>query len=138
MNRKEFIKTSCSLCSIAFIGASVFIESCKKGNGTTPQGPTVNFTLDLGSSSYTALKTVGGQVSLNGVVVAHTSTSYIAVAQACTHQGCAVSFNGSNQFVCPCHSGVFDINGNVLSGPPPSPLKKYTVTQNGNILTVAG
>ncbi len=28
---------------------------------------------------------------------------------------------------CPCHDGRFDLNGRVLSGPPPRPLPKYAV-----------
>ena len=137
MDRKEFLKASCGVC-VALIGASAFLESCKKSNNATPQGPTSNFTIDLSNSSYSSLNAAGGQTSLNGVVVARTGSSYIAVAQSCTHQGCSVSFNGNNQFVCPCHNGVFDINGNVVSGPPPSPIKKYTVSQSGNILTITG
>ncbi|TDI85191.1 MAG: hypothetical protein E2O78_04900 [Caldithrix sp.] len=33
---------------------------------------------------------------------------------------------------CPCHDGVFDVNGNVVSGPPPRPLQKYEVDVDEN------
>lgn len=43
----------------------------------------------------------------------------------CTHLGCAYHWDkDSKSFKCPCHGGVFDINGNVLAGPPPRPLIK--------------
>jgi Rieske Fe-S protein len=28
-------------------------------------------------------------------------------------------------YVCPCHDGLFDIDGNVIAGPPPEPLWEY-------------
>ena len=47
----------------------------------------------------------------------------------CTHLGCLVKWlPQSNEFFCPCHAGRFDSNGNVVSGPPPSPLPRYRVT----------
>jgi menaquinol-cytochrome c reductase iron-sulfur subunit len=44
----------------------------------------------------------------------------------CTHLGCAYRWDGqAKQFFCPCHAGVFDLNGKVVSGPPPRPLDTY-------------
>lgn len=53
----------------------------------------------------------------------------------CTHLGCAYFWDASrNQFICPCHNGVFDIDGNVVSGPPPRPLDYYdTKVEGGNL-----
>jgi cytochrome b6-f complex iron-sulfur subunit len=139
MDRRNFLKTSC-LCGLGIAGTAAFMESCKKsGVSTAAQGPTVNFTLDLTQPANASLNTAGGSVSSNGVVVANTGSSFIAVAQSCTHQGCSIAYNkNGSDFVCPCHGGTFDINGNVTAGPPPAPVKKYTVTKNGNILSVAG
>jgi cytochrome b6-f complex iron-sulfur subunit len=139
MDRRNFLKTSGALCGLS-IGLAAFIESCKKDNtSATPQGPTVNFTLDLTQSANNSLNTPGGSVASHGVVVVNSGGSFIAIAQSCTHNGCSVAYNlGGNDFVCPCHGGTYDTNGNVTSGPPPAPLKKYTVIQNGNILTISG
>jgi cytochrome b6-f complex iron-sulfur subunit len=138
MDRKEFLKTS-GILSVSGLAVLVaFIESCKKTETSAPQAPTVNFTLDLSSSSNSALNNVGGYVYNSGVIIACiAANSYVALSQACTHQGCTVTYS-SNSFNCPCHGGRYDTNGNVTAGPPPSPLKKYTVTKNGNVLTVAG
>lgn len=138
MDRKEFLKTSGILTVSGLAALVAFIESCKKTENSAPVAPTVNFNLDLTSSSNSALNNVGGYVYNSGVIVACIATnSYVALSQACTHQGCTVTYS-SNSFNCPCHGGRYDTNGNVTAGPPPSPLKKYTVTKNGNILTVAG
>jgi nitrite reductase/ring-hydroxylating ferredoxin subunit len=41
-----------------------------------------------------------------------------AVSRICTHMGCSVNFNNSEQhFVCPCHGAEFDVNGRFLYGP---------------------
>ena len=138
MKRREFIKASCALCGLGAIGTTMLTEGCKK-NDTTPQGPTVNFTIDISQSAYSGLTYSGGSIASNGVVIVNLSGSYIAVAEQCTHKKCNVSYdNSANNFVCPCHNGVFGTNGNVISGPPKTPLKTYTVTKNGAVLTVAG
>ncbi|MBI1287450.1 MAG: Rieske 2Fe-2S domain-containing protein [Flavobacteriales bacterium] len=138
MKRRNFIKNGCSLCAMGMVSAGVLLESCNR-NSQTPEGPTVNFTLDLNSASNSALNNAGGSVSSHGVVIVNTGSDFAAVAQACTHQGCSVSYSSSQHNLhCPCHGGVFDLNGKVKSGPPPAPLKTYTVTQNGTVLTIAG
>ena len=140
MDRRNFLKTTCALCGLGVAGSALLLDSCKKNsNSTSPQGPSVNFTLDLTQSANAALNAPGGSVASNGVVVANSSGNFIAVAQSCTHAGCSINYNPSgNNFVCPCHGGTYDTNGNVTGGPPPSPVKKYAVTRAGNILTIKG
>ena len=41
----------------------------------------------------------------------------------CTHAGCFVTFlNEKKEYFCPCHNSAFDIQGKVVSGPPPREL----------------
>jgi cytochrome b6-f complex iron-sulfur subunit len=139
MNRKEFLRLSALAVAGVAVGGSSFLESCSKSS-TNPSGPTVDFSLDLTQAANAALNNVGGSVYSQGVIVVkNTATTFVAVAQACTHEGCTVAYNGiASDFVCPCHGGTYSLTGSVISGPPPSPLKSYTVTQSGNILTVKG
>jgi Rieske Fe-S protein len=45
----------------------------------------------------------------------------------CTHLGCAYHWHEeAKQFFCPCHNGIFDLAGKVVSGPPPRPLDLYS------------
>jgi quinol---cytochrome c reductase iron-sulfur subunit, bacillus type len=38
----------------------------------------------------------------------------------CPHLGCQIEWHPDrSEFVCPCHKGVFTIDGHVVSGPPP-------------------
>lgn len=137
MDRRNFLKSSCFLCGSAFVGASVFLESCSK-SALGPSG-SVNFSIDLNQAPYKALNSSGGAVVKNNVIIVNSGGRFVALSDICTHQGCSVQYNRSaNDFVCPCHGGTYDINGNVLYGPPPAPLKKYTVTQSGSTLTIKG
>jgi menaquinol-cytochrome c reductase iron-sulfur subunit len=54
----------------------------------------------------------------------------------CTHLGCPYRWDQSKeQFLCPCHAGVFDAGGAVVSGPPPRPLDRYAAkVVNGRLL----
>jgi len=55
-----------------------------------------------------------------------------ALSTVCTHLGCTVSWqDDKQQFYCPCHQGIFDKDGKVLSGPPPRPLDNYKVELDG-------
>lgn len=52
----------------------------------------------------------------------------------CPHAGCAVDYQKKeNRFFCPCHDGVFDLEGKVLDGPPPRGLDpiEFRVTDKG-------
>lgn len=52
----------------------------------------------------------------------------MAFDPSCTHLGCRIAFqNEKKRYFCPCHGGVFDDAGNVVSGPPPRPLERHPV-----------
>ncbi len=58
--------------------------------------------------------------------VVRTAEKFMAYDPHCTHLGCAYRWVAeSERFFCPCHDGVFDIDGCVISGPPPRPLDTY-------------
>jgi len=69
-------------------------------------------------------------------VVHAAANTFVAFSAICTHAGCPVQFDPSAvQFICPCHGGMFDARtGQVLQGPPPSPLPSIPVhVVNGQI-----
>jgi cytochrome b6-f complex iron-sulfur subunit len=135
MKRGDFLKyTTSAVCSATLLQ---IMSECSKEN-FNPK-PSANFSIDLTDPKYSALQTVGGVVLANNIYIVCTAQStYIALSRICTHAGCSVSFNSSGKtFVCPCHGGVYNINGKVVSGPPPSPLAQYQVTVSGSTLSVA-
>ena len=136
MERKEFLKKTFALCGLSLIPIGI-MESCSKQSFVGPAN--VNFTLDLTNSANTTLNTVGGSLLVNGLIVVRAgNTTFDALSATCTHAGCTVGYDTrSAAIICPCHGGTYNVStGAVISGPPPSALTKYTVTQSGNILTV--
>ncbi len=62
-----------------------------------------------------------------GVYVWRKSENDLVVfSNICTHLSCQVTWHDdSSEYICPCHDGHFDIEGNVTKGPPPRPLDRY-------------
>jgi len=64
---------------------------------------------------------------------------FIAMSNICTHLGCRVRWIAEQaSFFCPCHNGVFDAQGSVVSGPPPRALDRYEVNVEGDKLYIRG
>lgn len=69
-------------------------------------------------------------------VVHPSGNTFVAFSAICTHAGCTVQYDPSTiEFICPCHSGVYDARtGQVLQGPPPAQLQSIAVhVVNGEI-----
>jgi menaquinol-cytochrome c reductase iron-sulfur subunit len=53
-------------------------------------------------------------------------TPYIAISSRCAHLGCPVRWvDAAERFICPCHGGVYDLQGVRVGGPPPRPLDRF-------------
>jgi len=63
------------------------------------------------------------------------SGDVIVLSDICTHLSCKVRWSSEQGvFVCPCHDGIFDREGAVLSGPPPRPLDRFeTKVEDGQL-----
>jgi len=59
----------------------------------------------------------------------------VAYAPQCTHLGCAYHWDEKQKnFLCPCHTSTFGIDGKVLDGPAPRPLDRYQSKLEGTKL----
>lgn len=137
MDRKEF------LAQLGLGSASIFaatcMQSCSKSESNTNPPSAVDFTLDLNNTANAALKTPGGFIIFQGVIVAqNTSGSFLAVSAACPHEQVNVEYQGpKNQFYCPRHSSYFSSTGSFISGPANGKgLTQYKTSLNGNSLRV--
>jgi Rieske Fe-S protein len=55
-----------------------------------------------------------------------------AIDSTCTHLGCRTRFNADTRHIeCPCHGGVYDLDGRVVAGPPPRPLDELPTRIDG-------
>ena len=72
-------------------------------------------------------------------VLKKSENEVVAFAPQCTHLGCAYHWeDGTNTFVCPCHTSAFSIDGKVLTGPAPRALDQYEVKLDGGKILVSG
>jgi cytochrome b6-f complex iron-sulfur subunit len=114
--------------------------SCSEDGAADPSGNNGNndLTINMDDGAYSHLKNIGGFTVVSGIIVANSDGSnYVALSSICTHQGCTVGYSvQNNNFPCPCHGSVYNSNGSVAIGPATQALKQYTVTKNGNVLTV--
>jgi len=59
------------------------------------------------------------------------------LSNSCAHLGCPVRWMAEKQlYLCPCHGGLYDINGGWVGGPPPRGMYRYTdaeVRENGKL-----
>ena len=104
---------------------------------------TINITM-----IYETLQTVGSGIQLSGsdtfdnrgIIVLRTSNAGVrALSRDCTHAGNTVNINNAaNNLVCPSHNSIFDLNGNVISGPATGALTRYNASINadGTIITI--
>ncbi len=62
---------------------------------------------------------------------------YVAISTRCTHLGCPVRYvQASERFICPCHGGIYNIQGEVAGGPPVRPLDRFETRVRGGKVEV--
>lgn len=71
------------------------------------------------------------------VELRRTEHGVVARSLLCSHFGCTVAWHEKRQeYLCPCHDGVYDASGAVVAGPPPKGLASVPVAVSGNDLIV--
>ena len=115
--------------------------------GYTYDATTGTITIDI-TMMYTTLQTAGNGIQLSGsdtfdtrgIIVLRTSNTGVkALSRRCTHANNTVNINSAgNNLLCPSHNSIFDLNGNVVSGPATGALTSYTCSLNteGTIITI--
>lgn len=67
------------------------------------------------------------------IIINRPGKGLIALSRVCTHLGCLIEYHRTRQqLVCPCHAGVYDLDGTVVSGPPPKPLTAIPLKIEGD------
>lgn len=66
------------------------------------------------------------------ILVRTSDGEFKAFTAVCTHLECTVQYKSdTSQFWCACHNGMYDLSGNVVSGPPPRSLEAFKVNLRG-------
>ncbi len=119
-------------------GLGVLLEACA--------GPPITVTLDVDPATLEigvptevpfTLDTGGQAVAASAWLVKRATGDITAFDPRCTHALCIYRWAGADrQFKCACHDGVFDIDGKVVSGPPPRPLDRFPLRLVGDVIEV--
>lgn len=137
--RRDFLSVALGGTAAAFAAAVVYpLGRYIQPLSRPPSGPTSIGKLEEYPPG--SAKTV--VVQDHPVLVIRTADGeFRAFSALCTHLQCIVAFSAErNRIECPCHQGVYSIDGQNISGPPPRPLDEYVVTINEGavIVSIAG
>lgn len=98
------------------------------GGGVTAKDALGN---DISVTNFLASHNAGERALAQGlkgdptyvVVDTNQAISNYGINAVCTHLGCVVPWNASeNKFICPCHGSQYDNTGKVVRGPAPLSL----------------
>jgi Rieske Fe-S protein len=102
---------------------------------------------DLGSDAVVAgrvgeLKPNSGKIfrfgNRPGLLIRTAGGEYRALSAVCTHLSCTVQYRSDlHEIWCPCHNGIYNLNGRNISGPPPRPLDVFDVHLRGDEIVVS-
>jgi Rieske Fe-S protein len=71
------------------------------------------------------------------VEVVRTAAGVRARSLICTHMSCTVRWVAeAGRYVCPCHAGQFDPDGNPVAGPPERPLRTVPAAVEGDTVWI--
>ena len=142
LNRREFIKGTAvmigglitaviGLPTIAYLIDPALKESAKEA--WIPLGKLAD--MPVGKPfpfSFTRTQVNGWErtsTSHGGFVIrkSEEATDLLILNSKCTHLSCTVNWSENDRvFLCPCHDAKFGQQGEVLDGPPPRPLDRFT------------
>jgi Rieske Fe-S protein len=77
-----------------------------------------------------------GQGTLSTSEIEELTPLLYVMSNHCAHLGCPVRyFRDRGEILCPCHGGIYDINGGLIAGPPPQGLYYYAfeIREDGGI-----
>ena len=95
----------------------------------------------VSGGSFSALAVGDGRLIQHGnrpiYVLRVSEDSAVALSAVCTHRQCVLDWSRERKsFVCPCHAGVFDASGQVMSGLPRRRLEQYRISVRGDELSI--
>ncbi len=137
MERKDFIRTACSVCLVLGAGASLLeLTGCSAlpiyKTAITDNKITVPVSL-FANTPLQIIRPAGFDYDI--ALRKETDGSYHALLLRCTHADNQLVSTGST-FVCNLHGSVFDSEGGVKQGPAEQPLKKLPALLNADNIII--
>lgn len=100
---------------------------------------------DVKLSQFVAEHNVGDRVLVQGlkgdptylVMTGESAIADYGINAVCTHLGCVVPWNASeNKFICPCHGSQYNNEGKVVRGPAPLSLALAHADVNEDVVSL--
>ena len=143
MNRRNFIKNSCTAC-LSFTVISSLVSSCtttkyipgtlgKDGLLVTKDDFKVKQKRGTAYSSFIIVRNDALQFPI--CVYRFSDEEYTALWMKCAHQGAELQASG-DVLQCPAHGSEFNNRGKVTNGPANTNLRTFPVIVNGNELFI--
>lgn len=121
-------------------GLGVILEACSSSPPVTISLTVNPATLAPGTPvevPFTLTTASGSSVSGSTWLVRAADGTITAFDPRCTHAACRYHWAAdAARFKCNCHRGEFALDGTVLAGPPPKPLRTFAVHEAGTVLSV--
>lgn len=147
MDRRTFL----SWVGMGWVASSlpIALAACNSNQSTTTQSPATDKQSPAANQprpdGFVKVGTVAQldtgaivvpQSPLGPVTVVRNQGTLTAVNPTCTHAGCAVAWQPSGEYVCPCHKAKYSATGAVTQGPAKTSLKVYQAKIEGNDVLV--
>jgi Rieske Fe-S protein len=139
MERKEFIKKSCTLCVAIGAGWAVTgLSACAHLPVFNAELRDNKIAIPLSVFDAAALQIISIKgMEYNVAVRKEKNGSYTALLMRCTHADNQLNSTG-NGFVCTLHGSAFDKEGAVTQGPAETSMKRFptAITGTNIIITI--
>lgn len=139
MERRDFIKTSCSVCLA--LSSELLLGSLLSSCASFPVYETT-----ISEKKITVPESLFAKSSIqiihpkdykyNIALEKSKDGNYEAFLLECTHASTPLNFTGK-KFVCPLHGSEFNEEGRVLQGPAALPLKKLAARVSNNKIIIS-
>lgn len=138
--RRQFLDMVLGTAVVGTVGSIIYpiIRYLKPLPAAGPAGPVQLTDGDVEKLRQTkfVIVPVGGK---RVIVLRDAKGGLRAFDARCTHEGCTVQYVSRESAIwCACHNARFNLDGNVLSGPPPRPLATYAVSEGSDGAILVG
>lgn len=141
MSRRSFAKLGMGAVGLCYVGALAYpvyryLATPARRAGEMAKVTEVSFAeAELPAAGAVLMFRFGVRPAM---LIHHLDGSFACFDAVCTHLGCTVQYQPEQgRIFCACHGGVYDpkTGGNV-AGPPPKPLKPYSVEIGNGKVTI--
>jgi Rieske Fe-S protein len=137
MQRREFLKSSCSYCLAVSSGLLLTsLSSCASAPVLEAQVVDNKITVPLSALAGSDIQILRPSNLLFDIALRREADGqFQALVLQCTHASNQLTQTGDG-YTCPAHGSTFDIEGRVTRGPAELPLRHLPAEQSQNMIVV--